>query len=70
MNQDKLNYLIQETSQLNKIEKLIIIKSLLDDETKRSLTDKEKQFIEDSEKHINELHNIRSQLGKVIKKFG
>ncbi|MBI2996139.1 MAG: hypothetical protein HYY52_05470 [Candidatus Melainabacteria bacterium] len=69
MNQDKLNRLIQEASQLNKIEKLIIIKFLVDDKNKDSLTDKEKQFIEESEKHISELRGIRKQLREVIKKF-
>ena len=70
MNQDKLNHLIQEASQLNKIEKLIIIKSLVDDENKCSLTDKEKQFIEESEKHLHELQSTNEELKRIIKKLG
>ena len=69
MNQDKLNHLLQEASELNKIEKLIVIKFLVNDENKRSLTDKEKQFIEESEKHLNELRSTNEQLKKIITKL-
>ena len=69
MNQDKLNHLLQEASQLNKIEKLIVIKFLVNDENKRSLTDKEKRFIEESEKHLNELRSTNEQLKKIITKL-
>lgn len=69
MNQDKLNHLIQEASRLNKIEKLIVIKFLTDDKNERPLTDKEKQFIEESEKHLSELRSTNEQLKKILDKL-
>ncbi len=68
MNQDKLNHLIQEASSLSNIEKVLLIKSLTQQD-ERPLTEKEKEFIKESEKNINELQDIRVQLKKVIEKL-
>ena len=69
MNQDRLNHLIQEASQLNKSEKLIVIKFLLNDENECSLTNKEKQFIEESKKHIAELQKTNTVLKSILDKY-
>ena len=69
MNQDKLNHLIQEASGLSNTEKMILIKSITDKHDKRPLTDKEKQYIEESEKHLNELSKINETLDKVFQKY-
>ena len=68
MNQDRLNHLIQEASSLSSVEKIILIRSITQQD-EIPLTEKEKEFIKESENHISELKDIRVQLKKVIKKF-
>ena len=68
MNNQDLNSLIQQIRKLSPIEQQLLIKSITAG-SDEPLTDKEKQFIEVSEKHIKKLQEANNKLDKVIKKF-
>ena len=69
MNNQDLNSLIQQIRKLSPIEQQLLIKSITAG-SHEPLTDKEKQFIEVSEKHINKLQEANKKLDEVISKFG
>ncbi len=66
-NQD-LNSLIQQIRKLSPVEQQQLIKAISAGNNE-PLTDKEKQFIQISEQHINKLKETNNKLDKVISKF-
>ena len=70
MDQSNLQSLIEEVCKLNPPEQNELIKAIIFHRNNGPLTEKEKQFIDESEQHFKELHDIRSQLSKVLKKLG
>ena len=69
MENKDLNYLIQQVRKLSSIEQQLLIKSITVG-SNEPLTDKERQFIKVSEKHINKLQEANKKLDEVISKFG
>ena len=69
MNNQDLNSLIQQVRKLSPIEQQLLIKSITAG-SDEPLTDKEKQFIKVSEKHIKKLQEANKKLDEVISKFG
>lgn len=69
MDQSNLQSFIQQAQKLTPIEQQLLIKILSSKNNDRPLTEKEKQFIEESKVHIKELQSIRNELISVIKKY-
>lgn len=63
-----LNKLIQQIKQLSPLEQQLLIQSVKSGNDE-PLTDKEKQFIADSEKHLKNLKDTNKKIDKVLSKF-
>lgn len=69
MDESKLQSFIQQAKSLTPIQQQLLIRSISPKNDDRPLTEKEKQFIEESKKHINDLHKINATLDKVFRKY-
>ncbi len=69
MENKDLNYLIQQVRKLSPIEQQLLIKVMSTGNTEELLTEKEKQFVQVSETHINNIKEANKKLDKVISKF-
>lgn len=69
MENKDLNDLIQQVRKLSPIEQQLLIKVINTENIEESLTEKEKQFVQISEMHINSLKEANKKLDKVISKF-
>ena len=65
MENKDLNYLMQQARKLSPVEQQLLIKSITAG-SDEPLTDKEKQFVEVSEKHINKIQEANKKLDAVL----
>lgn len=68
MENKDLNYLIQQVRKLSPIEQQLLIKSISAGNTE-PLTEKEEQFIADSNRHLKKLKEANRKIDKVLSKF-
>ena len=69
MDKPKLQSLLEQVYKLSPAEQNLLIKTIIYHNNEKPLTDKEKQFIEESKVHIEGLQSIRNELISVIKKY-
>lgn len=69
MNNKDIQSLIQQACELSPSAQNDLIRAIIFHRNEQPLTEKEKQFIQASEMHINNLKKANNKLDKVIEKF-